>query len=227
MTAEAILILGTGGNAVDILDTVLAINAAALAPVWEPRGFLDDDPGLRGETIHGIPVVGPLEAAGDYPDCRLVNGIGSPSSFRKKEELIKRTGAEISRFATLVDPRAVVSRFARIGPGTVVLPQAVVAADAEVGAHVIVLPQAVVSHDVKVGDFCCIASAAVMCGGVQLGRGCYVGAGALVRQRVRVGAGALVGMGAVVVEDVAEGSVVAGNPARPLAQKAVGGIGSG
>src|SRR5438128_759449 len=48
------------------------------------------------------------------------------------------------------------------------------------------------------------------------GRAAYVGAGALVRQSQRIGDGVLVGMGAVVVRDVREGTVVVGNPAKPL-----------
>jgi acetyltransferase-like isoleucine patch superfamily enzyme len=43
-----------------------------------------------------------------------------------------------------------------------------------------------------------------------------IGSGAVVLGGVTVGAGALVGAGAVVTRDVAPGTVVAGNPARPL-----------
>lgn len=51
---------------------------------------------------------------------------------------------------------------------------------------------------------------------VRLCRGAIVGANATVLPGVTVGAGSLVGAGSVVVEDVPEGAVVAGNPARFL-----------
>ena len=48
-------------------------------------------------------------------------------------------------------------------------------------------------------------------------RGATIGSGATILGGVRVGCGATVGAGAVVTRDVAPGSTVVGNPARPLA----------
>jgi len=47
-------------------------------------------------------------------------------------------------------------------------------------------------------------------------RGASIGSGATILGGVRIGAGATVGAGAVVVDDVAPGTTVVGNPARPL-----------
>lgn len=46
-----------------------------------------------------------------------------------------------------------------------------------------------------------------------------IGSGAIVLGGVRVGAEAMVGAGAVVTRDVAPGGTVAGNPARPIAER--------
>lgn len=46
--------------------------------------------------------------------------------------------------------------------------------------------------------------------------GASIGSGAVLLGGVRVGAGAMVGAGALVTRDVAAGTTVAGNPARPL-----------
>ena len=53
----------------------------------------------------------------------------------------------------------------------------------------------------------------------------YIGSGAILRQGkpgqpLVIGRGATVGMGAVVTKDVAAGSTVVGNPARPMAARA-------
>lgn len=47
-----------------------------------------------------------------------------------------------------------------------------------------------------------------------------VGAGALILGPIRVGEGAVIGAGSVVINDVAAGSVVAGNPARTIRHEA-------
>jgi len=50
--------------------------------------------------------------------------------------------------------------------------------------------------------------------------GAWIGAGAIILAGVTVGANSVVGAGSVVTHDVAPGSIVAGNPARPVAQAA-------
>lgn len=51
---------------------------------------------------------------------------------------------------------------------------------------------------------------------VAIGRNVWIGGGALILPGVTVGDDAVVGAGAVVTRDVALGTTVAGNPARPL-----------
>jgi acetyltransferase-like isoleucine patch superfamily enzyme len=53
--------------------------------------------------------------------------------------------------------------------------------------------------------------------GTVVERGASIGAGAVILPGVRIGAGAMVGAGAVVTRDVAPGTTVVGNPARPVA----------
>lgn len=214
-----LLILGTGGNCVDILDIVLDLNAGAGSTVLEPAGWLDDDEALHGKRLHGLEVLGPLALAKQMPDCLLINGIGSPQNHLKKPAIIAKTGAGPERFVTLVHPLASVSRFASISPGTVLFPGVAVHSGAVVGAHVIVLANSVINHDDLIGDHVCIASGVCLSGGVAVGPRAYVGSGATVRGNLNVGEGALVGMGAVVIADVEPFAVVAGNPARVIERR--------
>lgn len=51
---------------------------------------------------------------------------------------------------------------------------------------------------------------------VHLKRGCYIGAGAMILPGITIGEDSVVAAGSVVTRDVADGTVVAGVPARPL-----------
>jgi sugar O-acyltransferase (sialic acid O-acetyltransferase NeuD family) len=212
------VILGTNGNCIDILDTLLDLNDAADRPGYECIGFLDDNPATWDRVIHGVKVLGPLEAARDLPDAWFVNGIGSTATFWKKEAIIARTGVGSERFLTLVHPSAQVSRFARLSPGVVVLQRATITAQVWIGEHVIVLPGAVVSHDTVVGAYSCVAGGVCLSGKVTVGKACYLGSNCTVREGVTLGDYSLVGMGSVVLNDVPANTVVVGNPARPLRQ---------
>ncbi|MER3416591.1 MAG: sugar O-acyltransferase [Gemmataceae bacterium] len=209
--AQDIIILGTGGNAIDIAEAVESNGAK-----YRVCGFLDDCAELHGRRIGDWRILGPLSLAPSFADALFVNGIGSPLNFWRKPEIIAKTGLSAERFATVVHRQAWVSPSARLGRGVAVLAQASVCARAVLGDHVIVLPNAVVSHDDFIGDYCCIASGACLSGNVSVGRCSYIGARAAVRGYVRLGEQVLVGMGAVVVKDVSDNQVVVGTPARFL-----------
>ncbi|MCK6684794.1 MAG: acetyltransferase [Thermoanaerobaculia bacterium] len=217
---QKLIVLGTGGNCVDIVDTVREINARAHRCVYDCVGFLDDEPTRQGTRVANLPVLGTLGDAHMYTDCRFVNGIGSSSSFRRKRYIIAKAGMPDERFATIVHPTASVSSLAVLGPGTVILQLATVASNVRVGRHVIQLPSSVVSHDCVVGDYSCIAGGVCISGGVSIGESCYIGTNAAIIENVNVGRCSLVGMGAVVLHDVRENSVVVGNPARHLREGA-------
>lgn len=217
---QRFVVLGTGGNCIDILDTALALNDQAGAERYRCIGFLDDDPALLDTRVRGIPVLGPIAKARTLEDVFVVNGVGSARNFRRKPEIVAAAGMPRERFLTLAHPSAVVSRFAALGAGTVLLQGVVVGSGAVVGDHVIVLPLSVISHDAQVGDYSIVAGGVCVNGAVKVGRCCYLGSGVQIKDGVRVGDGALCGMGSNVLDDVGSGSVVAGNPARVLGSPA-------
>ncbi len=75
-----------------------------------------------------------------------------------------------------------------------------------------------IAHGVEVGHGALVMTLTSVGGGSRLGARSWISPSATLRDHVLVGDGATVGLGAVVVADVAAGSTVAGNPARPLAE---------
>ena len=213
---QNIVILGTGGNCVDILDTILDINAAARAPRFQCIGFLDDDQDKHGRQVCGVPVIGALKRARSIANALFVNGIGSPRNFWRKPDIIAATGLSDDQFISIIHPSAQVSTFASIGVGTVILQNSVIASNAKVGKHVMVLPLSVVSHDSVIGDYSTIAGGVCLSGNVRAGYACYFGSRCAVKEHLTIGDYVLCGMGSNVLADVPSNAVVAGNPARRL-----------
>lgn len=214
MPARKVILLGASRNSLDIAEMLDAINSAPGHQAYECVGLVDDDPTLHGQTIAGLPVLGSLASARDHDGAWFVNGIGSPANFWKKDEIIAAAGINLDRFATLVHPAASVARSAVLGPGTVILPHATVCSHARVGSHAYIGPSAVVSHDSVIGDYTCITAGVSVAGAARVGARCYLGTNSCIREKIRIGDGSLVGMGSVVVSDVAEQTMVFGNPAR-------------
>lgn len=207
---ERIVFLGTGGTAIDFSE-------AAQASGHEVLGFLDDDVNAKQK---GLSVLGPLVSWKDMPDdTKFFLGIGSVSSHQHRLEIVARLGIPEQRFATIVHPCAVLSPSASLGPGCGVLALATLGARVRVGSHVEILQLCLVGHD------CCLEDGVILTGGVNLagsvhvGRCAYIGAGASVKGGVCVGACSLLGMNSTLLEDLPEGTVYAGSPAR-LVRKA-------
>lgn len=116
--------------------------------------------------------------------------------------------------AIAVSGHALVSRWADLEPGVALLPGAVVNAATRIGRGSIVNTNASVDHDCIIGEFVHVAPGVAVCGGVTVGEGTLIGVGARVAPNVSIGAWAVVAAGAVVLDDVADGTLVAGIPAR-------------
>jgi sugar O-acyltransferase (sialic acid O-acetyltransferase NeuD family) len=214
---ESLVIVGTGGNALDILDVVDALNR--ITPTWTIAGFLDDSKAV-GTLVSGYTVLGGLVSASQLPAAtKVINAIGSDRSYRKRADIVQSLGLTDARFATLVHPLAAVSSRAVLGAGACVNAGAVVAAHVQVGRHVWLGSNCTIGHDSIIGDFAMVAPAAVLSGSVVVCESTYVGAGACVRPGSKIGLKALVGLGAVVIGEVTAAKTVVGNPARVLVRK--------
>lgn len=208
--SHRLIILGTGGSALDVLDVVDALNANGAA--WEVVGFLDDGR-QAGEPHLGLPVLGSLNSAAQHPECVFINTIGSDRNHRYRAAIIAKTGLGRERFVTLVHPQAAVSRRSTLGRGVCVNYGVSIGGRATIGDHVYLCPGAIIGHDSVIGHYSIVAPGAAISGFCAIGESCYVGAGANVRQSIRVGERSLIGMGSVVVRDVEAGVTVVGNPA--------------
>jgi sugar O-acyltransferase (sialic acid O-acetyltransferase NeuD family) len=207
-----LLFLGASTAFLEIQEIIHDINRV------EPRhriiGLLDDAPALHGTSVDGVPVLGPLELARDYPDADLVFGIGSHLTRLVRHKIIERLGIPDERFVNLVHPAAKVYPSVRMGPGCIVHSGVVLANDVVLDGFNVVTFSAAVGPWGHLRRYSMVTTMAVLLSRVDLGQAAFIGAGACVQDGVRIGAGALVGMAAAVYRDVPRGAVVLGNPAR-------------
>jgi sugar O-acyltransferase (sialic acid O-acetyltransferase NeuD family) len=208
MSGRRIFVYGAGGHGKVVADTLACRGEGELA------GFVDDREELWGGRVMGFPVFGDgewLRGEAEYSHVAIALGVGDGRTRRRIAERCVAWGVEI---LTLVHPRATVACEARLGSGTVVMAGAVINADARVGLGAIVNSGGVVEHDAEIGDFAHVAPRAAMGGASRLGAFSHLGMGAVMLERVCVGSHTIVGAGAVVVEDLPDGVVAIGVPAR-------------
>jgi sugar O-acyltransferase (sialic acid O-acetyltransferase NeuD family) len=193
-------IAGAGGVGREVLDVALALDTAV-------AGFVDD--GCSGTAVRGLPVR-PMH---ELPErAAFLVAIGDPEARLRVATRLEAVGEA----ATLVHPRSIVGPFTSVGAGALVSGGAFVSSSVELGPHTQVHYNATVGHDCVLEEGSTVLPGANVAGAVRLGRAVTIGSGAIVLQGLTIGDGAVVGAGAVVTKDVAPGTTVVGNPARPL-----------
>jgi sugar O-acyltransferase (sialic acid O-acetyltransferase NeuD family) len=108
-----------------------------------------------------------------------------------------------------------------MGEGGILCPFVTITSNIRIGRYFHANIYSYVAHDCIIGDFVTFAPAVKCNGNVIVEDHVYIGTGALIKQGepdrpMVIGRGAVIGMGAVVTKDVSPGSVVVGNPARPM-----------
>jgi sugar O-acyltransferase (sialic acid O-acetyltransferase NeuD family) len=220
-----LILLGYGGNVVDILDLVDDLNDAAEEdgsgqPRYEVLGFLDNRDELQDQSFHDYPMLGRFADAprlvDRHPTVRFTTWIGRVETYQRRPAMIGSLGLPPERFVTLVHPTCSVSRLARVGRGVLIYPHCTVSSSAVIEDHVVVLPHAVISHDCVLGEYAVVTSNVTVGSSARVGRSTYLGTHCCMLPEVSIGEGSLVGIGSVVLRDVEPYSVVVGNPARRL-----------
>lgn len=113
-------------------------------------------------------------------------------------------------------PYAIISDKAVVGDGTVVMQGCMINALSNIGRGVICNTSSVIEHECNIGDFVHIAPGAVLAGNVWVGENSFIGANSAIKEGVKIGKNVIVGAGSVIINDIPDGSKVAGNPAKQI-----------
>jgi acetyltransferase EpsM len=211
---KKIIIIGGHGNGTVVQSTIEDINS--ISKEWDILGFLNDrDKG----PINGLPVLGPVEKSTvdkfiKDPNIYFFYSILSLKNNFKTLDKLHVLQIPTNRFATIIHPTAVVSKFSEIGYGVCVQPFVSVGPNTKIGNHVQIYAQSLVGHGAILDNYTYIANNACIGAAVHLLEGAYLGTNATTLEHVTLGRWSVVGIGSVVLRNVGDYEKVAGNPAR-------------
>jgi 2,3,4,5-tetrahydropyridine-2-carboxylate N-succinyltransferase len=134
---------------------------------------------------------------------------------------------DLRKLKARIEPGAVIRDRVKIGENVVVMMGAVINIGAEIGDNTMIDMNAVLGARATVGKNAHVGAGAVLAGVLEppsatpviIEDGVLIGANAVVLEGVKVGKNSVVAAGAIVTEDVPEGVVVAGAPAKIIKSK--------
>lgn len=206
-------IYGSGGSGRELEEMIVL--HPELSERWEELVFIDDtkDAGfLRNHTMM------PFDSfVKEYaPETAQVTiAVGEPEGRRFLHERVVSNGYTL---ATVISPKANISRYATIGNGVVIKGGTLVSSEAVVSDNVYIQENAIIGHDVYINENCQISVSVFIGGRSVIEKNTYLGASSSIREDTTIGEGAIVSMGAVVLKNVRPGRIAMGNPAREIAE---------
>lgn len=176
---KKLILIGGGGHCKSCIDVIEQENK------YEIAGVLDKEE-LIGKKILGCEFIGTdadiNRFANEGYSFLITVGQIKTSSIRKKIfSLLSKNHAQM---ATVISPRAYISKYADIGKGTIIMHDALVNAAASIGENCIINTKALIEHDSIVEDFCHISTSAIINGGARVKEGTFFGSNAVSKENI-------------------------------------------
>ena len=176
---KKLILIGGGGHCKSCIDVIEQSNQYKIIGILDKADLVDQKV-LGYETIGTDEQIEQLASEG-YSFLITVGQIRTSELRQKLYIDLIRCNASL---ATIISPRAYVSKHAVVGEGTIIMHDALINAGAQIGKNCIINSKALIEHDTKVGDHCHISTAAIINGGTEVKKGSFFGSNAVSKEYV-------------------------------------------
>lgn len=201
---KPLILIGGGGHCKSVIEVAESAGYSILGVLDMPEDV--------GKDVLSTKVIGTDEDIPYYADKAefviTVGFIKDPSTRIRLYERVKNSGGKL---ATIIASTAYVSKYAKLGEGTVVMHHAFVNAGAQVGNNVILNTFSNVEHDAEIGDHCHISTGTIVNGDCKVGNRSFIGSQSVLSNGITIGNDIIVGAGSLVRKSIFEKGIYSWN----------------
>jgi len=206
MINKDLILVGGGGHCKSVIDV-------AESAGFQIKGILDV-PENVGRNVLGYPIIGTDVRIKEFvDDVVFIVTVGHIKDVALRIRLHQKIADAGGKLATIVASTAHVSKYARVGEGTVIMHHAAVNADANIGMGCIINTLANIEHDAIIGDYCHISTGAIVNGNCIVGSKTFLGSQSVMVNGIEITNGCVVGAGSLVRKSLTLKGIYSGNPA--------------
>lgn len=206
---KKIAIWGASGHALVVAEIIKKQQQ------YELTGFVDDiNIERKGEQFCGSSIIGgraDLLKLKQLGVKYVIFGFGNCQARLNLSNWLQNNGFLLG---TAIHPRAIISEDVTILPGTVITAGAIINPKVTIEENVIINTGATVDHECYIGKGVHICPGVNLAGNVTIKETTWIGIGSTVIQSVTIGKNTVIGAGSVVVNDIPDGVVAYGVPAK-------------
>ena len=177
---EKIVLIGGGGHCKSVIDVLEQENK------YEIIGVIDTIENI-GKKVLDYQIIGcDNDLSEVFKICKnAVISVGHIKSNALRVSLFEKAKKIGFNMPVIISPLAYVSRYSKIGEGSVVFHHALI--NVEVGKNCIINTKALIEHDSIIGDNCHISTASVINGGVIVRENTFFGSNSVSKEYVEIG----------------------------------------
>ena len=194
---KPLLLIGGGGHCRSCCDVIEAEGKYKIAGIIEQAGG-------NSESVFDYQILGndnDLSELVKKCSTALIT-VGQIKNADLRVRLFQQLRGIGFELATIISPRAYVSKNATLGAGTIVMHDALINTGAKIGNNCILNTKSLVEHDAIVEDHCHISTSSVINGGTIIREQTFIGSNTITKEYITIGDNSVIGGGLRIVRDL-------------------------
>ena len=190
---KKILVIGSGGHAeacIDVIEKQKKFQVIGLIDIKKTKLF------GKYKVLSSLDNLEKLKKKTNLAHI----GIGQIKSPNLRIRIYKKLLSFGFEFPTIISPFAIISKYAKIGDGSIIMHGSHIGPNVKIGSNCIINNFVNIEHGCSIDDNCHISTSVTVNGNVRINQGSFIGSRSVLKESITLSDNSFIKMGSVVVK---------------------------